>query len=72
MTQPIKLIEVLLDHGSEFEALLNDLEMKHKLNMGAYILKIRHYSQNKPYLKLKEICQAITVKKDQITELCLA
>ena len=47
MTQPIKLIEVLLDHGPQFEALLNDLEMKHYLTQIKYG---RIYIENKALL----------------------
>ena len=57
MIQTIKLIEVPVDHGPEFEALLNDLEMKHYLTQlkyeRIYIFKIRNCSQNKQYLKLQ-------------------
>ena len=36
MIQTINLIEVPVDHGPEFEALLNDLEMKHYLTQLKY------------------------------------
>ena len=47
MIQTIKLIEVPVDHGPEFEALLNDLEMKHYLTQIKYG---RIYIENKTLL----------------------